>query len=270
MKYLFQNLLWKMNYDMSKIYHNEVSLDLLKKQLWPVTYDGLKLVRVGNQEKDGGYIIPDCHKDINLVFSPGTGDVADFELELAQNNCKIFMADKNVITQKKNVNFNIINKFIKSYNSRDTITFNDWYKNSIKDNNINDDILVQIDIEGDEYEVILSIEPSIFKKIKILIVEFHYFTRILQPPFNKIINSTMQKILNDFVPVHNHINNNSSIMKYGNSTIPHCFEITFLRKESNCKYFYQKNFPNNLDKPNLLNKKEILLPGDWYASKNDD
>ena len=51
MKYFFQNLLWKMGFDMSKIYHNEVNLKSLKKQLWPVTYDGLKLVRVGNQQK---------------------------------------------------------------------------------------------------------------------------------------------------------------------------------------------------------------------------
>ena len=57
-----------------------------------------------------------------------------------------------------------LRNFIKSYNSENSITFDDWIKNSV--NPTDKDFLVQMDIEGSEYEVINSISNFNFRKNK--------------------------------------------------------------------------------------------------------
>jgi mRNA-degrading endonuclease HigB of HigAB toxin-antitoxin module len=248
---------------------NNFDYNKFKKLLWPVSYKGLTLIRVGNKFGDGGYVVPQSIKKIKNIFSIGVGTINDFELELASNNSKIFMADFSVKKpNQSNKNLIFLKKYIKSYDSQKSITFNDWYKNSIKKNK-NNNFAIKIDVEGDEYKIILSISYEYLKNAKILIVEFHNFTRILQAPFNKIMCAAFYKILEIFVPVHIHINNTSSILNINGHNIPHTVEFTFERKIPNIKYFYQKNYPNNLDKPNIAHKKELILPKDlFFNDKN--
>lgn len=267
MKYFLQNFLWKYNLDLSRIHIDNFNLKKFQKLLWPVSYKGLELIRVGNKVSDGGYVVPKSINKIKNIFSIGIGNVNDFEIELAENNSKIFMADYSIKKiNQSHQNFSFIKKNIKSYNSYKSITFNDWYKKSIKKNNLNKDCAIQLDAEGDEYEIILSISEEYLKNVKILIIEFHNFTRILQTPFNKIISSAIYKILETFVPIHIHINNTSSILNINGHNIPHTIEFTFERKNRNIKYFYQNNYPNNLDKPNIAHKKDLILPKDWFCN----
>jgi len=56
---------------------------------------GIELIRVG-PNYDGGYLIPNDLENIEALFSPGVGDVFEFEKELQAKGIKVFMADSSV------------------------------------------------------------------------------------------------------------------------------------------------------------------------------
>ena len=91
---------------------------------------------------------------------------------------------------------------------------------------------------------------------------------MLRKDYQKFILSTFERILEYFYPVHLHVNNSSNILNKKNIFIPHLLEATFVNKKliniSDIKY--EKNFPNNLDKPNINSKADISLPKNWYRS----
>ena len=45
---------------------------------------------------DGGYLVPDDLEGITVCFSPGVGQIADFEQDCARRGMTVFMADASV------------------------------------------------------------------------------------------------------------------------------------------------------------------------------
>ena len=75
----------------------------------------------------------------------------------------VFMADgsveKRVLEDK---NFYFTKKYIEATSNENFLTMNDWVS---KHSNNNEDTLIQMDIEGYEYEVLLSTDPIILNNL---------------------------------------------------------------------------------------------------------
>ena len=162
-----RNISYFKNIDKNKLYE-------LIKLFHP--YDlGYDLIRVGDN-KDGGYLIPNCLDDIKFCFSAGVDDKVSFENDLYNRNIKSFLADYSQESKRVPEKFIFEKKYIKSFNSSDALNINDWIsskKEVIKSENL----IFQIDVEGYEYEIINSIEEKKLDQIKILIIEFHDFPK---------------------------------------------------------------------------------------------
>ena len=134
---------------------------------------------------DGGYLLPDILKDIDICFSAGVGNISKFEKELSENyNIKSFMADGSVDSPPDNDDkFFFSKKFLSSISDIDNTTLLDWMKESgiTKDENI----ILQMDIEGSEYEVLTHESIETFKTFSLLIIEFHKLENISNPIFFK-------------------------------------------------------------------------------------
>ena len=63
-KKILQNILWKFNYDISKIYSEESNINDLIYRMHPIQLKDKTLIRIGNQKGDGGYLVPDFIKNI--------------------------------------------------------------------------------------------------------------------------------------------------------------------------------------------------------------
>ena len=112
-------------------------------------------------------------------------------------------------------------------------------------------ILLKVDIEGEEYDVLKDIKKN-QKKINCLIVEFHSVKKNLQKIYNFVSQNKDLKI------IHIHGNNISKLDRYG---FPYAIEITFLNSKF---YKFQKknnyNYPiKNLDYPSVKRNKDIIL-----------
>jgi len=264
LKKIIQKFLWKYDYDLSKLYSENIDIKDLIYKMHPIKLNNTKMIRVGNQNGDGGYLVPDLLNDIKYAFSLGVGNEFSFEGDLIKKNIKCFLADFSV--DKPNIKsdkFEFIKKFLKSYNSDNSIRFDDWKKICLG-NDYNSNILLQIDIEGDEYNVIPSIENKTLLQTKIMIVEFHHLTRILNKNYQKYIISCFERILEFFLPVHLHVNNSSEVLINSDYEIPHLLEATFVNKNHIKEYEFENNFPHLLDRPCVKKNKDIILPKSWF------
>lgn len=250
----FYNISSYKNVDNNKIYQ-------LIKLFHPFDL-GYDLIRIG-ENSDGGYLVPNCLNDISFCFSIGVDDKISFEEDLFKRNIKSFLADYSQDTFKVPNKFNFEKKYIKSFNSDKSLNINDWIEDKrkiIKENNL----ILQIDVEGYEYEIINSILESNLDQIKILVIEFHDLEYSGNRTIYQIIDSTMNKILKKFDVAHIHANNWKNLVSVNEYKFPSNLEVTFLNKKFTKHKFKIKNLPHELDFKNVNNKLDINLDTYWY------
>ncbi|MCX5850095.1 MAG: FkbM family methyltransferase [Deltaproteobacteria bacterium] len=238
-------------------------LQSLLKKLYPLS--GKKeLIRLG-PKGDGGYLLPNDLVGIQACFSPGVGFESGFEKDCAELGIKVFLADKSVEEPAPGHElFFFTKKFVGATLNNDFITLDNWVASSIHETN--SDLLLQIDIEGSEYEVFLSASESLMQRFRIIVAEFHELHQLWHRPFFKLAEQVFDKILRTHYCVHIHPNNCSGSLQKGGLDIPQVMEFTFFRKDRLDNYSYQKAFPNQFDYDNTTNNPTLPLPKCWYRS----
>jgi hypothetical protein len=259
-KFMVAALLKKYGVYMNEATNRDTIHKLLQK-LKPVD-TGVELIRMGGNN-DGGYLVPNDMEGIDYCFSPGVDVIANFENDCLKKGIKSFLADYSVERPPINLEGSqFIKKFVGAYNSDITITMEDWMKQSLPQNH-NNDLILQMDIEGAEYETLLSTPVSVLKKFRIIVLEIHNFQKLDNREYFKLINATIEKVTEHFVPVHLHINNCDTAVNVNGIDIPPIFEVTFLRKDRIKKIGQSVSLPHPLDQPNFADRKDIPIPSYW-------
>jgi len=143
--------------------------------------------------------------------------MAMFEKACIKRNMKVFMADKSVEEPKLDEfagKYTFLKKFIGSTNDNDYITMDNWVESSgvSKDT----DLLLQMDIEGDEYHSFLNMSNKVIERFRIMVIEFHYLDYLWMREFFKVAEIVFSKILQNHICVHIHPNNYRGIdSKFG-------------------------------------------------------
>ncbi len=222
---------------------------------------GYNLIRIGS-DNDGGYLVPNILNEIEMCFSPGTGNNTEFEKDILNRDIKTFLADGTINEADiKLNNFNFIKKNLASFESEKTITLENWVNIHAKDTT---NLLLQMDIESSEYEVIQATTQECLKQFKIIVVEFHYVEKINNYYFNQIFNNTIDKLLLNFEISHIHPNNCQGTYSVNGIDLPTAIEVTFLRKDL-CKFKKDTNItPHKLDQKNIVNLPDVFLPKEIF------
>lgn len=225
---------------------------------------GYQLVRIG-APGDGGYLVPDDLEGIDFCFSPGVSTVADFELSFANRGVKSFLIDYSVETAP--VNHALIEferKFLGITNDEIFVRLDDWVKAKAPNSNNN---ILQMDIEGAEYDVLFDVSPETLQKFRILIIEFHHLDNLMLEGDFKLFDLIFKKITKYFDVVHNHPNNCAPSYQYGAFEIPPIMELTFLRKDRASQRVPVSQFPHPLDRHNVDGMEDFALPKCWYHAR---
>lgn len=259
-KSFFSALLSKLNLNISWSTDPD-DLKLLINRLKPIAYEK-ELIRMGSNH-DGGYLIPNDLDDIQAVFSPGVSDNADFEADCAKLGMKVFLADASVESSPIiNKNFHFTKKYIGVTTNHNFMTLDDWVNLSLE--NKESDLLLQIDIEGFEYEAFLGMSDNLMKRFRIIVAEFHDLDQLLNSPFFKISSRAFEKITQTHYCVHIHPNNQNGLLKIADIEIPRVAEFTFIRKDRVKSFTLPKEYPHPLDRDNVTGKT-LNLPKCWYG-----
>ena len=221
-----------------------------------------RMIRLGPADGDGGYLLPDVLEGITACFSPGVSNVSGFEKDCAEMGMKVFMADHSVeAPAEEHSNFHFIKKFVGGTTSGIYVSLDDWVREMLPATR--EDFLLQMDIEGQEYEVIFSASGELLNRFRIMIIEFHDLDQLWGRPFFQIASRAFEKILQTHVCVHLHPNNCCGLRERGGLAVPKVMEFTFLRRDYIHSDAKQRRFPNPLDRDNT-SKKPIPLPECWY------
>lgn len=225
------------------------------------------LIRIGGLN-DGGYLVPDNLKEIKTCFSIGVGESSSFEMELYdKNKIQCYMADFSVDGPLcKREGFHFTKKYIGSNVGEEYITFNEWYKDS---NPPEGDKILQMDIEGGEWDLLTFEDLKIFENFSIIIIELHDLDQISDRYSNKNIASILRKFSKSFSPVHIAPNNETGYTKYSDIVIPRNIEVTYMRRDKLPKiesYLSSKELHSLGSYQNNMQKKPISFSNHWFGS----
>ena len=238
-------------------------LDRFFALMKPVTTNHA-LVRVGGAG-DGGYLVPDDLDGIAACFSPGVAETAAFEENLAARGIRCFLADYSVERPPVlNALFDFQKKFLGPHNDSIFMTLESWVRQS----GVPDpaDLVLQMDIEGAEYGVLLETPDELLKRFRVMVFEFHELDALCDRHGFQVIYLTFVKLLKHFDIVHIHPNNYSPPVRYGRYEIPPLLEMTLLRKDRIDRREPTRSFPHPLDATNVPEKEDFALPRCWFES----
>ena len=223
-----------------------------------------ELVRIGG-DADGGYLVPQDLRDIAVCFSPGVDTNASFEIDLLNRyGINSRLADYSVDEVPMHFRAkSFIKKFLGSYDSEKFITLDAWMEQQ-EEYPGNQDFLLQMDIEGSEYKTLLSLSERNLRRFRIILVEIHNVENWCDPAFFDIAETVFAKLLKYFHVVHNHPNNCCGIVNMGGVLAPRVFELSLIRRDRAFPAGHQDSFPHALDRPNLVDRPDLILPEAWY------
>lgn len=216
---------------------------MLKDLLIP--YKIFDKIRLGSSQ-DGGYVVSSQHLKSNRLVSVGCDNQTSFEEHFLKINphSTIDIYDKNdscdFASRHRNVNF---------YNIE---------VNSFEQLSIDSNCIVQMDIEGSEYDVFSNYNGN-FRNIQQLIIEFHFKFKGDSSGWENVL----KKINESFYLVHVHGNNCAPITEY--NPVPDVIECTYINKSYITHTIDKEDvaYPlPNLDNVNCNNKDDFIL--NWW------
>ncbi len=239
-------------------------VDTIKK-MRPVSA-GRDLIRIGGKE-DGSYLVPNDLDGVSACFSPGVSAVATFEEDLAkQYSIQSFLADYSVDTSPVDDDrITFEKKFLGTVNDGQSMRLQDWIERKMGGGggNKSGELILQMDIEGGEFGVLIDTPSETLRRFRIMIIEFHGMDMMFEKDVLGMIDGIFDKILRDFCVVHIHPNNCSPLFTVGNVAIPRVFEVTFYRRDRAVFDNAKLHFPHRLDRKNVSEKRALILPEIW-------
>ena len=212
---------------------------------------------------DGGYLVPDDLDGISACFSPGVSDVSGFEESCAELGMRVFMADASVDGPAvEHSQFSFAKRYVGAFSDGDFISAEDWIAESGVDSD--SDLLLQMDIEGFEYETLLGMPTALLNRFRVLVIECHRLDQLWNRFYFQFVSRAFEKLLTSHYCVHIHPNNAGPVHRYADIEIPMLAEFTFMRKDRVCSTRPATRFPHPLDSDNT-SQASIILPRDWYG-----
>lgn len=183
---------------------------------------------------DGSYYVPaEIMACLSFVVSPGYGGVKRFEDEISDFGIPSIILDGNY-TEPNDLKSN--QKFINSFLSKST----DQFLNSISLSDLLDKEkaffkgkgLLQIDIEGEEWEIFSTIRRDTLRSFFVICVEFHELDRLIfDLAFSKRVAKTISTLSMDFSCVHSRENPFGGYTRFGKSKLPKVVEVTLVQND---------------------------------------
>jgi len=242
------------------------------KSITPID-NGHELVRIG-PPMDGSYLLPNDLKGIGLNISPGVGKTYQFESTLLKEyGIPSVMLDASVaVPPNLPDEIEFVEKFVVPHsNSTSGISISELVSQATARYRNNVDFILQMDIEGAEYEILKYANSNDLLRFRILAIEFHDMELWVQNAFYaRTILPVLTKLLEHFDVVHSRAHNSSHTFYYKGFFIPSDLELTFHRKDRQVARNGYRQLPSELDfidslytsqnTPFSLKKREYKIP----------
>lgn len=176
--------------------------------------------------RDGGYYFPkglECRFD--ALFSPGTGGEVEFDLHFATKGLIVHQLDGSVAgSPVDHPNFRFRQTFLGSRG----ISLREWL--SLSEFSGSQSLLLQMDIEGAEWEVLCGDDLDAIQQFGVIVIELHDFDLLALPEHSERLKA-LASLAERFTPVHCSPNNYLKSTLIRNNLIPPVVEVVFVRND---------------------------------------
>jgi hypothetical protein len=225
---------------------------------------GTELIRLGGNG-DGAYLLPDLLDGVEACFSPGVSTQTAFEMELAERyRIPAYLCDASVQASQLQLHpelHTFTPQWLGSYTGGNTTTLDAWVAGSAHADATS--LLLQMDIEGAEYNALLAASDAVLSSFRMAVIEFHLLPALASARFlNMKFLPVLRKLLLHFDVVHAHANNCCGAVDLAGWEVPQVIELTFLRKADNPQPHHWQT-PHPLDVVNVPAHAPLLLGPPW-------
>lgn len=227
----------------------------------------MPLIRLGG-DRDGAYLIPDDTQGIKACFSPGVNNSKDFEDDLVtRHGIRCHMCDFTSNPEKLRTPIiegmqTLEKKWLDIDGADNSISLKDWVTEHAPDPN--DDLMLQIDIEGAEYRNLLNSSDILLARFRIIVLELHGLKAFRRDDLlAREVAPLLEKLDRNHICVHAHPNNccGEFLDQETGLNIPSVIELTFLRRDrfrGDPAQYIQPQLPHPLDIDRSTTKKPPL------------
>ena len=256
------NCLYKLDADLN------VSVDYYKELKELLKIKKVKnyfLARVGNNDKDGGYImVNDFLESGGIAYSFGINREYSWDAELAERGYDVYMYDHTIGGYSlTNDGFHFFKEGL-GRNFQVTGPLNS-VKNYVLRNLHKDkkNMILKIDTEGAEWDFLETVETSTLMQFDQIIMEVHGLVKACPEESWKNRLNLLRKLNETHQLIHLHANNSSYLLELGNSCFADVVEVTYALKD---KYEFADvenlELPISSDYPNDAGRPDVVL-GRW-------
>ncbi len=131
--------------------------------------------------------------------------------------------------------------------------------------------LLKFDVEGAEYDLLLSLPADLLQSFPVIVCEFHDFSQLADRGFYERACAALQVLTKHHATVHLHANNYRDMVLIGGVPVPDVFELALLRTDLGVTGSLQTDpIPGPLDRPNDPSKFDLCLtPFSLQAGANN-
>ncbi len=233
----------------------------LKKLLRIEKLADCPLIRIGDMNKDGGYIMADDFEPGGIAYSFGISNDVSWDTIMARYNYDIFMYDHTINKlPSDNENFHYFKEGISGHDMENYPTKSLKYFINRNGHNKTKNLILKMDVEGAEWEFLETVDAKTLKQFDQIVFELH---NIVKPSGGNKILESLEKLNKTHCLIHLHGNNSGVILKVGDTVFPDVLEATYVNRDK--YYTFEDNLivlPTALDKPNDIGRPDIIM-GLW-------
>jgi len=224
------------------------------------------LVRVGLQNRDGGYIMVNDFNPDGIAYSFGICNDVSWDNVMAELGYNIFMYDHTIERLPYNrKEFHFFKEGISGIDEENAPLKTLKHYMEINKHLKSKNLILKMDVEGAEWDFLETADSKILKQFDQIVFELH---EIVQTKREDKIIKLLKKLNKTHQLIHLHGNNSGYIVKIEDTYFPNVLEATYVSKE---KYETIDDneliLPINLDAPNDIGRPDIIL-GAWNKPLN--
>jgi glycosyltransferase involved in cell wall biosynthesis len=121
------------------------------------------------------------------------------------------------------------------------------------------DLLLKMDIDGDEWGVLDTLDQASIGRFRQIVCEFHDLDRFGDPKWRLRARGAVERLYRTHCVLHVHGNNNVPQALVGSRLVPKVIEITFVRRDAYEISASTEIFPTELDRPNDPAAPDLFL-----------